>query len=391
MIETPSARISPDRHPATTGANESAPADGSPMLVAVEASRLEREKRGIGRYVRALLPRLLAARPGLRFLLFVKPRDLKMIARRYAENPETRDRVEVRSLRALRRSSADVFWYPWNTVTPRPGRGAVVTTVHDVAPIVLPDPRFLRWRKNHRWRVRFAETAKRSTLLVVDSAFTAAEVHRTLGFPRDRMRVVLLAADDFPIPPDDRDPEALMRLGVQRPFVLAVGAADPRKNLALLQRAMPQVLAAHPRIKLVLAGPRPDTSDDPARPWEKTLGFVSEEDLAALYRSAEMLVMPSTYEGFGLPMLEAMQLGTPVIGANASSLPEVGGHAARWVDPHDPAQLAGEIRRVLSDAGVRAAMRTASLAQAARFSWDETARQTIHAFEDAVALHAQQR
>ena len=379
-----------DERTATRRPARAEPADRKPILVAVEASRLEAERRGIGRYVRALLPRLLEQRPELRLRLFVKPRHVEMIERRYAENPETRDRVEVVSLRKLRRTSADLFWYPWNTVTPLPGHGAVVTTIHDVAPLVLPDPRFLRWRKNYRWRVRYAETARRSTLVIADSAFTAAEVHRMLGYPRDRMRVVLLAADDFPVPPADQDEEALLRLGVQRPFVLAVGAADPRKNLGLLQRAMPQVIAAHPKLKLVLAGPRRDDGDDPARPWEKTLGFVREDELAALYRSAEVLVMPSTYEGFGLPMLEAMRLGTPVIGADASSLPEVGGSAARWVDPHDVAQLATEIRRVLGDTGVRSAMCAASIAQASRFSWDETARQTLHAFDDAMALHAQQ-
>jgi glycosyltransferase involved in cell wall biosynthesis len=359
----------------------------SSLLVAVEATRLVREMRGIGRYVRALLPRLVTQRQGVRLVLFVKKRDVAAIARVVAASPEMRGRVNVRPVREMLRSGADIYWYPWNVASPVPSRGTVVVTVHDVAPLALPDPRLMKWRKNFRWRVRYAAMARRATLIVADSMFTADEVHRMLDFPHDRMRVVLLAADDFAVPPADRDAVALERLGVRRPFVLAVGAADPRKNLALLERAMPRLAAQHPNVKLVLAGPRANARAD-SSPWKQTLGFVSEEELAALYRAAEVLVMPSTYEGFGLPVLEAMQLGTPVICARASSLPEVGGDAAAWVEPDDDAQLATEISRLLSDEHVRASMRAASLAQAARFSWDETARRTLAAFDDARALSA---
>jgi glycosyltransferase involved in cell wall biosynthesis len=228
---------------------------------------------------------------------------------------------------------------------------------------------------------------RRASLLIADSAFTAAEVHRVLGFPHERMRVVLLAADDFVAAPAAGDAAALERLGVRRPFVLAVGAGDKRKNLGLLERAMPRVVAKHPNATLVLAGPRRGLASAPSEAsWRRTLGFVSEEELAALYRAAAVLVAPSTYEGFGLPVLEAMQLGTPVIAARASSLPEVGGDAARWIEPNDDTQLADTINHVIADERFAASMRAASVAQAARFTWDETARQTIAAFEDAVRL-----
>jgi glycosyltransferase involved in cell wall biosynthesis len=361
------------------------------MVVAVEATRLAREIRGIGRYVRALLPRLVTQRPGLRLVLFVKRRDLDEVSRMVADHPAMRGRVDVRPTRELTRSSADVVWFPWNIAGPSPAGAAVVVTMHDVAPIALPDPRLLRWRKNLRWRLRYAATARRATIIVADSAFTADEVHRMLGYPRDRMHVVLLAADDVAAPAPAGDAAALERLGVQRPYVLTVGAADPRKNLALVQRAMPRVLERHPTVKLVLAGPRPGTAQDAERPWQQTLGFVSESELAALYRGAEVLVMPSTYEGFGLPVLEAMRLGTPVICARASSLPEVGGDAAAWVEPHDDVRLAATISTVLSDDQTARAMRAASLAQAARFSWDDTARRTIDAFDAAVKVAARDR
>lgn len=361
---------------------------GAPLLVAVEATRLAREVRGIGRYVRALLPRLVALRSGLRLALFVKKqRDIDALMPVFAAIPALRHHVTIHLVRDMLKSGADVFWYPWNVASPTPSRGPVVVTMHDIVPIAHPDPRFRGWQKNLRWRRRYASTAKRATLIIADSEFTAGEVHRMLGVPRERVRVVLLAADDFTAPAPEHDASALQRLGVRQPYVLAVGAADRRKNLELLERAMPHVVAARPDTTLVLAGPRRDPhAPFPDASWRQTLGFVSEDELAVLYRGASMLVMPSTYEGFGLPVLEAMHLGTPVICARASSLPEVAGDAAALIDPDDEIGLATIILRVLSDDRLNASMRAASLAQAARFSWDETARQTITAFEEAIEL-----
>ncbi len=365
----------------------------APLHVAVEATRLLREVRGIGRYVRALLPRLVALRPGLRLTLYVKSvRDVDSLRPVFATMPALRGRVQVRPVREMVRSGADVFWYPWNTASPAPARGAVVATIHDIVPIAHPDPRLRGWQKNLRWRRRYAATARRSTLIIADSQFTADEIHRMLGVPRERMRVALLAADDFAVPPAEHDVEMLARLGVQQPFVLAVGAADRRKNLAVLERAMPRVVDVHPGVKLVLAGPRRDVHT--ARPdagWRQTLGFVSDEELAALYRAAAVLVMPSTYEGFGLPVLEAMRLGTPVICARGSSLPEVAGTAALWVNGEDDQDLAAKIDLVLTDPVINAGLRAASLVQASRFSWDETARQTLATFEEALELAARSR
>jgi glycosyltransferase involved in cell wall biosynthesis len=361
-----------------------------PMVVAVEATRLQREVRGIGRYVRALLPRLLAQRPGLRLVLFVKNRHHAEAAEAiFASLPALRGVTEIRPVREMARFDADVFWYPWNVANPLPDHGAVVVTIHDVAPLAFPDPRISGWHKNLRWRRRYGATARAADIIVADSTFTADEVHRYLRVPYDRMRVVLLAADDLVVPPVEGDRDALARLGVRQPFVLAVGAADRRKNLALVERAMARVVTEHPGTVLVLAGPRSEKTartDTPS--WVHTLGFVSDEDLATVYRCAKVLVMPSIYEGFGLPVLEAMRLGTPVICARASSLPEVAGDAALWVDGEDDGALATSIGRVLSDERLSASMRAASLAQARKFSWDETARRTIAAFEEAALMKA---
>jgi len=361
-----------------------------PMIVAVEASRLAQEVRGIGREVWALLPRLLHQRPTLRLVLMLRrSADADVVRRRLAELDAPLDRVSFEPLRRVDRLRASLFWYPWNVSLPAPRRGVVVATIQDVAPLVLPDPRRRKFLKNLRWRRRYRFTAKRADMLLAISRFTRDEVHRVLGVPLDRMRVTLLAADDLRIPPAGRDAEALVRLGVTTPYVLAVGAADRRKNLGLLERAMPRVAESFPAATLVLAGPRRRGGRGRHEPsWQRTLGFVSDEDLMTLYRCARVVVAPSSYEGFGLPVLEAMQLGAPVIAARASSLPEAGGNAAVYVEPDDDAALAREIGRVLASDGVYAAMRDASLAQSARFSWDETAQLTLAAFDDAVAAAA---
>ena len=357
-----------------------------PFVVAVEASRLAQERRGIGREVWALLPRLLRQRPALQLVLLIRRAgDAEAVRLRLAELGAPLDRVTFESLGRIDRVRAAVFWYPWNVSLPAPRRGVVVATIQDVAPLVLPDPRRRKWLKNFRWRRRYGYTARRADLIIAISRFTSEEVHRVLHVPHERMRVTLLAADDLRIPPPERDAEALTRLGVNRPFVLAVGAADRRKNLELLDRAMPRVAEAFPQATLVLAGPRRGGGHGRSEPaWQRTLGFVSDDDLMTLYRCARVVVAPSSYEGFGLPVLEAMQLGAPVICARASSLPEAGGAAAVYVEPDDDAALAREIGRVLASDEVFGAMREASLAQSARFSWEETARLTLAAFDDAV-------
>lgn len=366
-----------------TPTSEPEPASSAPFVVAVESSRLVHDRRGIGRYVRALLPRFVALRPGLRLILFARSvRDVATIREIAAAIGVPAERVEIRLRSRLSRTEADVFWYPWNVSLPAPPSGVVVATMHDVAPLALPDPRWWKWLKNRRWRSRYAYTARRSSLLVTDSAFSAAEIERTLGAPRERIAVVLLAADEVAIPDAARDADALRRLGVRAPFFLVVGASDRRKNIALVERAMAKVAETHPEATLVLAGPRRATrAGEPA--WRQIVGFVSDDDLVSLYRSARALIAPSSYEGFGLPVLEAMQLGTPVISVRASSLPEVAGDAAMYVGLDDADAMADAATQLLTDDALHASMRAASLAQSARFSWDETARRTLAAFEAA--------
>jgi glycosyltransferase involved in cell wall biosynthesis len=358
---------------------------GGPFAVAVECSRLAHDVRGIGRYVRALLPRLLAQRPALHLIPFARRRpELDAMRDALVSLGIDGERATPRLFAELRTRDADLYWYPWNVVRPAPRNEPVVATIHDAAPLAFPDPRWTKWRQNRRWRRLYEITAKRATLIITDAKFTAGELDRLLDVSADRIRVVPLAADDVRIPPPGRDADALARLGVQPPYVLAVSADDRRKNLALLERAMPHVADLLPDATLVTVGP--SRADRPAGEpaWRRSLGFVTDDDLVSLYRGARALVVPSLYEGFGLPVLEAMQVGTPVICARTSSLPEVGGAAARYVNPTDEGQLALAIADLLTNDQAFDSARRAGMAQAARFSWDRTARLTLAAFDAAL-------
>lgn len=361
-------------------------AAGAPMTVAVECSRLPGDARGIGRYVRAVLPRLLEQRPELRLVPFARRRSqLPALAETLGALGIVGERVMPRLFTEIGRHDADLFWYPWNIARPAPQRGVVVVaTVHDAAPLAFPDPRWAKWWQNRRWRRLYAATARRANVIITDATFTAAELDRMLAVAAERIRVVPLAADDVRVPPPERDADALARLGVSGPYVLAVSAQDRRKNLALLERAMHHVADILPHARLVTVGAHPAGQPELVPAWWHPVGFVSDDDLVSLYRGARALVVPSLYEGFGLPVLEAMQVGTPVICARTSSLPWVGGSAARYVSPTDDGELALAIADLLTDDDAYHTARRAGLEQAARFSWDETAHLTLAAFDAAL-------
>jgi len=360
-------------------------AERTSTTIAVECSRLAHDQRGIGRYVRALLPRLVAQQPALHLILLARRRDelapLRATAHALGMPPE---RCEVRLFDDLRAAHVDLWWYPWNIARPLPNGGIVVATMHDVAPLAHPDPRRTKWLQNRRWRRLYRQTAQRADLLLAPSQFTADELQRSLGVPRERIRVAPLAADDLAIPPAERDADVLRRFDVRTPYVLAVNARDRRKNLELLDRAMPHVAELLPTAQLLMVG-LPET-DAPIHGSvrRRATGFVSEEDLASLYRSARAVIVPSLYEGFGLPVLEAMRLGTPVICARTSSLPEVAGDAALYVSPTDERQLALALIQLMTNDDLHASLRQAGLERAKQFSWNETARLTLDAFDDAL-------
>jgi glycosyltransferase involved in cell wall biosynthesis len=225
---------------------------------------------------------------------------------------------------------------------------------------------------------------RRANVVIALSEFTRQEVLRFHPAARDKVAVIHpgVGAEFAPDSDPAVDDEVLASLGVRRPYLLAVGNIHPRKNLARLLAAWEQLCAAGQLVPaMVWAGLGRWESGDliqRARAAGVHLpGFVAPEHLPALYRCAEALAYPSLYEGFGLPPLEAMACGTPVLAANSTSLPEAVGDAAIIVDPADVNALAEGLARVLFDMDLRRELRARGLVRAAGFRWERTARRLL--------------
>ena len=268
----------------------------------------------------------------------------------------------------------DGVWYPWNGITWIPPVPAIAT-VHDVWPFESPAP-LARRRRNEQ--EPFRTTAREAACIFADSAFTKSEIVRHLDVDERKIRVIHLGTD-FPPPFASIEPA---RVEAAARYILFVGEVEGRKNLAALAKAI-GLLSPDLRTStaFVLAGRATHFpgQENAAGAIVKLEGEVSDERLAALYRGAAAFVFPSTYEGFGLPVLEAMSYGTPVIASTAASVPEVGGDAALYFPPADSGALAEQIARVLCDAQLAAEMRARGLSRAAEMTWDLCAEKTLSA------------
>ncbi|MEO8030303.1 MAG: glycosyltransferase family 1 protein [Gemmatimonadota bacterium] len=352
------------------------------MHLGVEASRMAEDWRGIGRYTRQLLRHFASLRPDLRVTLFAdaKPDEAIQLKAELAGMGYEPGRGALAPLRALQTDPPELAWYPWNKTKYFSRAPRMVVTIHDLVPFHF---RYRSWFKQGVQRKierRFRQTAERADLILTDSVHAGADIVRQLGVPQAKVMVIPLAADDFDPGTGAPDLNRLSRFGLKPvPFFLYVGANEERKNLGRLRQAFGQLRAEGFDAELVICGPEaPGNGVEPGVRW---VGRVSEAELRVLYRAARAFVFPSLYEGFGLPVLEAMACGTPVICSRATSLPEVAGDAALYFDPLDVPALTGAMIRCQTDPGLRADLSARSLHQASRFRWAETARQTLAAFD----------
>jgi glycosyltransferase involved in cell wall biosynthesis len=269
-----------------------------------------------------------------------------------------------------------------------------VVTVHDVIPLLFPE--YASSLPARAYVRLVSASARRATSVITDSQASAHDIERLLGIRRERIHTIHLSADPRFRPAAPEEIAGLRaRLELPADFVLYLGGFDIRKRVSTLVRAFASVAPDFPDVSLVIAGRLPDTdtrfAPDPRVTVREAglvdrvrfLGRVEEADKPALYSAAMLMVFPSAYEGFGLPPLEAMACGCPVIVSNASSLPEVAGDAALVVDTSTKDALASEMVRLLGSAGARGDLSARGLAQAARFSWAETARKTAQVYEEA--------
>ncbi len=271
----------------------------------------------------------------------------------------------------------------------------LVLTVHDLLyvrhPEWLPTGR-ARWY----WATWIPLTARHASAVIAPSEATKRDLVSLAGVPPDRISVVPHAVDPlFSRRPSDKETQTYRgRQGLTDPYVLYVGAIDRRKDWPGLLRAFARLRGAYPSIRLVVAGhvsgQRSDLTDA-IRTADLgqavvLMGHVPDQELPTLYAGAELFVYPSWWEGFGLPPLEAMAMGVPVIAYRTSSLPEVVGDAGLVLDaPYDHVSLAKSMERVIADQPLRNGLIERGFRQASRFSWDRAAEQTMAVYEGCLA------
>ncbi len=244
-----------------------------------------------------------------------------------------------------------------------------VVLIHDAAPLRQPEAYSAAYAGWHRWLG--GSVARRALAVVTVSEFSRRELVQLAGLEPARVTVIRGGVDErFSANADSERTAAA--LGLDRPYVLTVGTDDARKNLGALERTAAQLRAQG--IDLVAAGDaRAHFSATGQTPGLKRIGYVSEANLPGLYSGALAFVLPSLYEGLGLPCLEAMASGVPVIAADRGALPETCGEAALLVNPEDPEEIAGAVQSVLADEQRRAKLIAAGIERAREFTWTEAA------------------
>ena len=302
-------------------------------------------------------------------------------------------RIPLTLSRELRRNPVDVLHVQYTAppFAPCP----VVTTIHDLAFEHLPETFNRRSWLQMRLTVRM--TARRAAHIITVSEYSRADISRTYGIAPQRITVTPEAASSnfFPITNETELKRIRESYGIQENYILSLCSIQPRKNLVRLIEAYSCLRGVRPEVKLpqlVLAGKRGWLDSETFRAAERNdlgndlrfTGYVPEQDLAGLYSGAICFVYPSFFEGFGLPLVEAMQCGVPVIAGNRTSLPEVVGEAGLLFDPFDTQALVTALTQVIDDSEYRAVLSAKSVQRAQAFNWKTTAELTLGAYERTV-------
>lgn len=361
------------------------------MRIGIDISKAVSSTDGVGRYGEVLLRGLMSLDPDDEVVLYglFQPVAPEAFEARFGRLPEG---FRLAAERRPGPAAVDVFHATTHTVPPGL-EGGLVFTVHDLT--FLSHPR-LHTLDNRLHCLRgLAYALSLGTRLIAVSENTRRDLVRLLALDAGAIAVVHNAAADGFRPASLEEQERVRtRYGLDRPFVLSVGVQEPRKNLATLLEAFRRLPEAMRRDHLLaLAGPDGWLLEDlrsagAARALgdqTRWLGRVPEEDLPPLYSAATAFAYPSLYEGFGLPLLEAMACGAPVVASRTSSIPEVTGEAAVLVDPLDADSVRGGLAEVLGDADRRRALAAAGLERATHFSAGEMARKTLAVYRRAAA------
>ena len=367
----------------------------SDQSIAIDYTAALEQGGGIGRYTRELIAALAGLDSKTPYILFAAGQQMDRLPQPPGKNFTWR--VSRRSskwfARVWHRARVPIpveYWTgpikvlhaPDFTLPPTRGGTRTILTVHDLSFVRAPEtaPRRLRAYLNQV----VPRSVRRADLVLADSETTRRDLIELYQTPSEKVHVLHSGVDDRFYPIDD---QAILRQTRERygigesPYIFSVGTVQPRKNYARLAEALHRL--NKPDLKLVIAGGK-GWLDDPLykriedlglKGRVQFLGFVPDEDLPALYSAARVFAFPSIYEGFGLPPLEAMACGTPVVAANTSSIPEVVGGAGLLVDPHDVEALTDALSRAIEDESLRNQLTNQGQLRVQGFSWRTAARQ----------------
>lgn len=363
------------------------------MRIGIDARLVHYQQAGIGQYILRLTDALAALDNENEYYLFQSRKDRTRLAhaanvnRRVLWTPSHHRFERVAMSVELFPHALDVFHSP-DFIPPRKTRAPNVITVHDLAFLLYP--RFLT-PDAARYYGQIDPSSRSAAHIIAVSQSTKRDVTRLLGVADDKVSVIYEAASTSARRIDKA--EAIQRVQekyrIEGDFILFVSTIEPRKNLPTLLAAYSKLRAQYKSTApLVVAGHKGWLTDEVDQAIEKYklgdkvcfLGGVPNAELVYLYNAARVFALPSFYEGFGLPPLEAMACGTPVIVSNVSSLPEVVGDAGLLLDPNDIEGWTVELHRVLTDEKLHAEMSAKGLKRAANFSWERAARETLNVY-----------
>lgn len=373
------------------------------MLATIDISPAVNGKAGLGRYAVSLAEALAAEYPG-EMHLFANTTSHARWPPALTSLPRTTVRAGYKPWR-LAVLAGQIAYMGWDWLLPGPQvfhstehllvplRGTpTVLTVHDLIFRLFPQ----HHKRLNYWYLNLAMPlfVRRADYIIAISETTKRDLIRLYGTPEDKIRVIYeAAAPHFKPQPPATVAEVRLRYGLPERYLLAVGTIEPRKNLARLVEALAILRRDDPALRLVVVGAEgwltggfheaieeQGQQDAVIRP-----GYIPDDDLPAFYTGAAVTVMPSIYEGFGLPVLEAMACGSPVACSQTSSVGEIAGDGAATFDPRDVESIATTLRRLLDDADLRAMLVERGVRRAAGFTWERAARETWAVYRQAAA------
>jgi glycosyltransferase involved in cell wall biosynthesis len=374
------------------------------VRIAIDARKLH--DFGIGTYIRNLLIQLGRIDTETDYLLLCRSRDSTIASEigpnfRCVTERSTPYSVgeQIHIPMTLRREHADLFHEPHYVLPPLIHCRSVVTIhdcIHLMFPQYLPNRLAYAYARGAIWAA-----ARRSDRILTVSETSKSDILRRFNVPADKITVIYNAIDDrLRIPPTEEEVARVReRYQLDDQFVLYVGNIKPHKNLERLIDAFDRLRRSGlDHLKLLILGDeitkyqglRRAVHQHKLHKHVRFLGFVPIETLAVLYRLASLFVFPSLYEGFGLPPLEAMACGTPVVTSNASSMPEVVGEAAFLVDPYDADSIADGMRQVLTNAGLRATLVERGFERAKMYSWERSVRRIREIYSEVIQQDGQE-